>query len=57
LEIARLLLEAGADPNVRVVANRSSSRPDGELRTPLRMARREGHRDLEHLLLEHGAKD
>ena len=57
LEIARLLLEAGADPNVRVVANRSSLQPDGELRTPLRMARREGHRDLEHLLLEYGAKD
>ncbi len=57
LEVARLLLEAGADPNVRVVANRSSHRPEGELRTPLRMARREGHRDLEHLLLEYGAKD
>jgi beta-lactamase regulating signal transducer with metallopeptidase domain len=57
LEVARLLLDAGADPNVRVVANRSSLHPDGELRTPLRMARRGGHQDLEQLLLEHGAKD
>jgi len=57
LEVARLLLEAGADPNVRVVANRSAAEPDGELRTPLRMARRGGHQNLEELLLEYGAKD
>lgn len=56
LEVARLLLEAGADPNAGVSANRSAGDPDGELRTPLRMARTAGHRDVEQLLLEHGAR-
>ncbi|HEX7184282.1 MAG TPA: ankyrin repeat domain-containing protein, partial [Thermoanaerobaculia bacterium] len=56
LEVVRLLLEAGANPNVGVNANRSPEDPGGELRTPLRMARKAGHRDVEQLLLEHGAR-
>jgi ankyrin repeat protein len=50
LEVVRILLDARADPNVRVFEQ-------GELRTPLRMARRGGHRDVEKLLLERGARD
>lgn len=50
LEVVRILLDAGADPNVRVMEQ-------DELRTPLRMARRGGHRDVERLLLERGARE
>jgi ankyrin repeat protein/beta-lactamase regulating signal transducer with metallopeptidase domain len=50
LEVVRILLDANADPNVRVMER-------DELRTPLRMARRGGHRDVERLLLERGARE
>ena len=57
LEVARLLLDRGADPNSKVVANRTVRNPAGEVRTPLRMAIRGGHRDVAELLLDRGATD
>ncbi len=56
LEMVRLLLDAGADPNARVVTNRSEEHPDGVVRTPLRMAHRGGHEEVERLLRERGAQ-
>ena len=57
LEVVRILLDAGADPNIRVIADRSEANPDGDLRTPLRMARRRGHEAVVRLLLERGARE
>jgi beta-lactamase regulating signal transducer with metallopeptidase domain len=50
-DVVQLLIERGADVNARVVAERN------DVRTPLRMARRGNHGDVEQMLLEAGAKD
>jgi beta-lactamase regulating signal transducer with metallopeptidase domain len=47
---AELLIHRGANVNARVWV-------DGELRTPLNMARRHGHDDVEKLLLDAGARE
>ncbi len=57
LEVVRILLDAGADPNMRVVEDRSPAHPKGDLRTPLRMARRGGHEAVVRLLQERGARE
>lgn len=51
VEVVRVLIERGADVNARVRAERN------EIRTPLRMARRGQHRDVELLLLSAGARE
>lgn len=48
--VVRLLLDRGADFNARTWA-------DGELRTPLRLARRSGNAEVVQLLLAAGAKE
>ena len=57
LEVARYLLDAGADPNARVVIEPNPFQPDGDVRTPLSMARRGGHADVVELLLARGARE
>lgn len=57
LDVARYLLEKGADPDVRVVVGPTSWRPEGDVRTPLSMARRGGHEQVVRLLLAHGATE
>lgn len=49
-EVVRLLIERGADVNKHVPA-------DGEVRTPLLMARRGRHVEVEQILLSAGARD
>ena len=54
--VVQLLIDRGADVNARVfVLSGSDGAP--MWRTPLRMARRGGHDDIEQLLLRAGAKD
>jgi len=48
--VVELLIAAGADVNARVRAN-------GEIRTPLSQARRNGHDDVIALLKASGARD
>lgn len=50
-DVVRRLIERGADVNASVMT------PENELRTPLRMARRNGHGDVEQILLDAGATD
>ena len=50
-EAVRLLIERGANVNSRVWAN------DREWRTPLNMARRNGHRDIVRTLIAAGARE
>jgi beta-lactamase regulating signal transducer with metallopeptidase domain len=49
-DVVRLLLDRGADFNARTWA-------DGELRTPLRLARRSGNAEVVQMLLAAGAKE
>jgi hypothetical protein len=51
VEVVRLLIESNADVNASVVT------PEAEVRTPLGMARRNGHREVEQMLLAAGARD
>ena len=51
VDLARLLLEAGADVAVR------SARKGSEKGTPLEIARRVGSREMAALLIQHGAKE
>jgi ankyrin repeat protein len=55
-DMVKLLLARGADVNIRVWAERSLGRPEGEWRTALSMARREGHTAVIQLLLAAGAR-
>jgi ankyrin repeat protein/beta-lactamase regulating signal transducer with metallopeptidase domain len=57
LEVVRYLLDMGADPNVRVVIEPNVFQPDGDIRTPLSMARRGGHRAVVELLEARGARE
>jgi beta-lactamase regulating signal transducer with metallopeptidase domain len=56
LNVVRLLVSRRADVNVRVWAEGNPWRP-GEWRTPLSVARREGHEDVVQFLLSVGARD
>jgi bla regulator protein BlaR1 len=49
-DVVRFLLDQGADVNVRTWE-------DGELRTPLRLARRGGHEEIVRTLIAAGAKE
>ncbi len=49
-DVVRLLLDRGADAN-------ASAWEDGELRTPLRLARRGGHEQIVQMLIAGGAKE
>lgn len=49
-QVVRMLLDRGADAN-------ASAWEDGELRTPLRLARRGGHEDIVQMLIAGGAKE
>jgi ankyrin repeat protein len=52
IELVRLLLEAGADPNAKGVAASGTF-----LGTPLEVARRFGSDEIAKLLIEHGAME
>ena len=55
LEVVKLLVARGADVNAQAFAERAYERPNGEWRTPLSMARREGHRAVVEYLISVGA--
>jgi bla regulator protein blaR1 len=57
LDVVKLLVVRGANVNARVWADSAYRRPNGEWRTPLSMARRGGHREVETLLLSAGARE
>ena len=54
-EAVHLLLDRGADVNARAWAETGDGR--GEWRTALKMARRNGHQAVVHILLEAGARE
>ena len=54
LDAVKLLVSRGADVNARVFVEANDERP-GEWRTPLSMARREGHRAVVEYLISVGA--
>lgn len=55
-KVARLLIERGADVNARVWAE-GPKEGRGEWRTPLVMARRNGHHEVVQILLAAGARE
>jgi beta-lactamase regulating signal transducer with metallopeptidase domain len=55
LEVVKLLVGRGANVNARVFADAAFERPNGELRTPLSMARRGRHQAVVDFLLANGA--
>jgi bla regulator protein blaR1 len=57
LRVVKLLVSRGADVNARVWIEPAHERPDGEWRTPLSMARKEGHATVVNFLLEAGARE
>ena len=57
IDVVKLLLERKADVNIRVWADRSFERPDGEWRTALSQARRSRHAAVVQLLLAAGARE
>jgi ankyrin repeat protein len=57
LDVVRLLLERGADPNVRVFEGMAVNRPRGEWRTALSMARRHRHAAIAEALIAAGARE
>jgi ankyrin repeat protein len=54
--VARLLIDRGADVNASV-AVLAGSDDAPTVRTPLRMARRGGHIEIERMLLQAGARE
>ncbi len=56
LDVVKLLVARGADVNARVFAERAFERPNGEWRTPLNMALRNGHRVVAAFLTGAGAR-
>jgi ankyrin repeat protein len=54
-DVVRVLLERGANVNARVWADQGPH--DGEWRTPLVMARRNGHHEVVRILRPAGARD
>jgi bla regulator protein blaR1 len=57
LEVVKLLVGRGADVNVRVWVEESGRQAKGEWRSPLRMARKSGHKDVVDFLLAAGARE
>jgi beta-lactamase regulating signal transducer with metallopeptidase domain len=57
LDAVRLLVEHGADVNLRAWAEPGPGRPDGEWRTPLKMAHRAGHTAIVDYLRSVGARE
>jgi ankyrin repeat protein len=53
LEVVKLLIARGANVNARAL----SHQPNGEWRTPLGMARKEGHKAVVDVLLAAGAQE
>lgn len=57
LNIVKLLVSRHADVNARAWIEAGYRRPNGEWRTPLSVARREGNQDIVEFLLSVGARD
>lgn len=57
LNVVRLLVSRHADVNARVWVEPNPSRPNGEWRTALSEARREGHQEIVQFLLSVGARE
>ena len=57
LAVVQALVARGADVNTRIWADGSLRSPDGEWRSPLRMARRGGHAAVVAFLEARGARD
>lgn len=57
LSVVKLLVSRGADVNARVWVEPDSVRPNGEWRTPLKMARKGGHNAVVDFLISAGARD
>jgi beta-lactamase regulating signal transducer with metallopeptidase domain len=57
LSVVKLLVSRGADVNARVWVEPDSVRPNGEWRTPLKMARKGGHGGVVDFLISAGARD
>ncbi len=57
LDVVKLLVAQGANVHTRIWADLTYARPNGEWRTPLSMARRGRHRDVEAYLLSAGARE
>jgi ankyrin repeat protein len=57
LEVVKLLVGKGADVNARVLVERDGPNATSELRSPLSMARKNGHREVVAFLVASGARD
>lgn len=57
LAVVRALVARGADVNTRIWVDSSSQSPDGEWRSPLRMARQGGHAAVVAFLEAQGARE